>query len=151
MSKRIIIGLIIICMLSVSINVFQFYKMKMYKTEEKFYTERFQNNFYDLDKSFDLYNGSGALSNENAIKNSVSIVAELDSVRRLSSYRWNIQISEMLLYLSQFFVLNSNQYINENIDKLRPQLKDVSKNLNNEKTIKDFNIELWKMIPKKQY
>jgi 5-bromo-4-chloroindolyl phosphate hydrolysis protein len=55
----------------------------------------------------------------------------------------------MLLYLSQFFVLNSNQYINENIDKIRPQLKAISKNLNGEDAIKDFNTVLWKMVSKK--
>jgi hypothetical protein len=149
MRKRLMIGLILICLLSVSINVFQFYKMNNYKTEEKFYTEMFQDKFDNLDKSFDLYNGSGALSNESAIKNSITIVENLNSSRSLSSYKDNKSISEMLLYLSQFFVVNSNQYINENIDKIRPQLKDISKNLNDENAIKDFNIVLWKMVSKK--
>jgi hypothetical protein len=149
MRKRLMIGLILICLLSVSINVFQFYKMNNYKTEEKFYTEMFQDKFDNLDKSFDLYNGSGALSNESAIKNSITIVENLNSIRSLSSYKDNKSISEMLLYLSQFFVVNSNQYINENIDKIRPQLKDISKNLNDENAIKDFNIVLWKMVSKK--
>jgi hypothetical protein len=130
MRKRLMIGLILICLLSVSINVFQFYKMNNYKTEEKFYTEMFQDKFDNLDKSFDLYNGSGALSNESAIKNSITIVENLNSIRSLSSYKDNKYISEMLLYLSQFFVVNSNQYINEN-------------------AIKDFNIVLWKMVSKK--
>jgi hypothetical protein len=149
MRKRLMMGLILICLLSVSINVFQFYKMNNYKTEEKFYTEMFKDNFYNLDKSFDLYNGSGALSNESAIKNSITIVENLNSIRSLSSYKDNKSISEMLLYLSQFFVINSNQYITENIDKIRPQLKDISKNLNDENAIKDFNIVLWKMVSKK--
>jgi hypothetical protein len=149
MRKRLMIGLILICLLSVSINVFQFYKMKNYKTEEKFYTEMFQDEFDNLDKSLDLYNGSGALSNESAIKNSITIVENLNSIRSLSLYKDNKSISEMLLYLSQFFVVNSNQYINENIDKIRPQLKDISKNLNDENAIKDFNIVLWKMVSKK--
>jgi hypothetical protein len=149
MRKRLMIGLILICLLSVSINVFQFYKMNNYKTEEKFYTEMFQDKFDNLDKSFDLYNGSGALSNESAIKNSITIVENLNSIRSLSSYKDNKSISEMLLYLSQFFVINSNQYINENIDKIRPQLKDISKNLNDENAIKDFNVVLWKMVSKK--
>ncbi|ADL52988.1 hypothetical protein Clocel_3307 [Clostridium cellulovorans 743B] len=48
--------------------------------------------------------------------------------------------------LSKFFVLNSNQYINENIDRIRPQLMVISKELNNEKSINDFNIILEKMI-----
>jgi hypothetical protein len=130
MRKRLMIGLILICLLSVSINVFQFYKMNNYKTEEKFYTEMFQDKFDNPDKSFDLYNGSGALSNESAIKNSITIVENLNSIRSLSSYKDNKYISEMLLYLSQFFVVNSNQYINEN-------------------AIKDFNIVLWKMVSKK--
>jgi hypothetical protein len=149
MRKRLMIGLILICLLSVSINVFQFYKMNNYKTEEKFYTEMFQDKFDNLDKSLDLYNGSGALSNESAIKNSITIVENLNSIRSLSLYKDNKSISEMLLYLSQFFVVNSNQYINENIDKIRPQLKDISKNLNDENAIKDFNIVLWKMVSKK--
>jgi hypothetical protein len=149
MRKRLMIGLILICLLSLSINVYQFYKINNYKTEEKFYTEMFQNNFDSLDKSFDLYNGLGALSNESAIKNSIAIVENLNSIRGLSSYRDNKSISEMLLYLSQFFVLNSNQYINVNIDKIRPQLKDISKNLNDENAIKSFNSVLWKMVTKK--
>lgn len=127
MRKRLMIGLIIICLLSVSINVFQFYKINNYKTEKKFYTGMFQKDFDSLDKSFDFYNGSGELSNESAIKNSITIVENLNSIRDLSSYRDNKSISEMLLYLSQFFVLNSNQYINENIDKIRPQLKVISR------------------------
>ena len=49
----------------------------------------------------------------------------------------------------KLIVLNSNQYINENIDKIRPQLKFISMNLNGEKYIKDFNIVLWKMVSKK--
>jgi len=53
--------------------------MNNYKTEEKSYTEMFQNDFVSLDKSFDLYNGAGALSNESAIKNSITIVENLKS------------------------------------------------------------------------
>ncbi|MCB2291616.1 hypothetical protein LGK97_18035 [Clostridium sp. CS001] len=149
MIKRIMIGLILICMISISINVFQFYKMKDYKKQEKVYTEMFQKDFETLEKSFDLFNGSGALSNESAIKNSVSIVENLKSIRHLSLYRESRSISELLLYLSQFFVLNSDQYINENIDKVRPQLKTISKNLNDENYVKDFNMVLWKMTSKK--
>ena len=149
MKKRIIIGLILICMLSVSINVFQFYKMENYKNQEKFYTEIFQKDFDSLEKSFDLFNDPGSLSNESAIKNSVSIVENLKSIRDLSSYRENKSISELVLYLSQFFVLNSDQYINENIDRVRLQLKAISKNLNDEKAIKDFNMVLCKMGSKK--
>jgi hypothetical protein len=149
MRKWLMIGLILICLLSVSINVFQFHKMNTYKTEEKSYTEMFQNDFDSLDKSFDLYNGAGTLSNESAIKNSITIVENLDSIRVLSSYKDNKSISEMLLCLSQFFVLNPDQYINENIDKIRPQLKAISKNLNDENAIKNFNIALWKMVSKK--
>ncbi len=148
MSKKIVIGLILICLLLVSTNVFQFYKMKSYKSEEGFYTEKFRNDFNDLEKSFDLYDGSGTLSNESAIKNSITIVQDLNSIRALSLYRDSKPLSEMLLYLSQFFVLNSDQYINENIDKIRPQLRDIAKNLNDDKTIKEFNIVLWKMISK---
>lgn len=149
MRKRLIIGLILICLLSVSINMFQFYKMSKYKTEEKFYTEVFQNDFNSLDESFDLYNGSDALSNESAIKNSITIVENLKSIRGFTSYKDNKYISEMLLYLSEFFVLNSNQYINENVNKIRPQLKDISKNLNDENTLRNFNIVLWKMVSKR--
>lgn len=143
------IGLILICMISISINVFQFYKMKDYKNQEKVYTEMFQKDFETLEKSFDLFNGSSALSNESAIKNSVSIVENLKSIRHLSLYRESRAISELLLYLSRFFVLNSDQYINENIDKVRPQLKTISKNLNDENYVKDFNMVLWKMTSKK--
>lgn len=95
-----------------------------------------------------MYDGSGTLSNESAIKNSITIVQDLNSIRALSLYRDSKPLSEMLLYLSQFFVLNSDQYINENIDKIRPQLRDIAKNLNDDKTIKEFNIVLWKMISK---
>lgn len=150
MREKMVIGLILICLISISTNVFQFYKIEHYKTEEKFYNEKFQNDFNNLEKSFTLYNASGALSNESAIKNSVTIVEELNTIRDLSSYRDNKPLSEMLLYLSQFFVMNSNQYINNNIDKIRPQLKYISKNLNDEKSIKDLNIVLWKMVSKQQ-
>lgn len=149
MKKKSIIGLILVCILSVLINIFQFYKTKEYKSNEKYYTQMFKQNFDALEQSFDLYNGSGALTNESAIKNSVSIVENLKSIRELSSYRENKATSEMLLYLSQFFVLNSDAYINENIDKVKSQLKEVSKDLDNEKSIKDFNEVLWKMVSKK--
>lgn len=150
MRKKIILGLILVCILSISANMLQFYKLKKYKAQEKFYTEMFRNEFDSLKKSFDLYSGSGTLSNESAIKNSVSIVENLKSIRGLTSYRENRSLSEMLLYLSQFFVLNSNQYINENIDKIRPQLNLISKNLDDEKSIKDFNAILWKMVSNKK-
>lgn len=149
MKKKSIIGLILVCILSVLINIFQFYKIKEYKSNEKYYTQMFKQNFDVLEQSFDLYNGSGALTNESAIKNSVSIVENLKSIRELSSYKENKATSEMLLYLSQFFVLNSDAYINENIDKVKSQLKEVSKDLDNEKSIKDFNEVLWKMVSKK--
>ena len=68
-------------MLSVSINVFQFYRMKNYKNQEKSYTEIFQKDFDSLEKSFDLFNDPGTLSNESAIKNSVSIVENLNSIK----------------------------------------------------------------------
>ncbi|MBL4933229.1 hypothetical protein [Clostridium paridis] len=145
MNKRIINGLILVCLLLVLINLFQFYRVNTYKRIEKSNTQKFQEDFNILDKSFDLYNSSSTLSNESAIKNSVSIVGELDSLRSLSSYKENKSISEMLLYLSQFFVLNSNQYVTENINKIRPKLKEISKNLNDENTIKEFNKELRKM------
>ncbi len=58
-------------------------------------------------------------------------------------------MSEMLLYLSQFFVLNSNEFINKNINKIKPQLDNISKNLADEKAIKDFNVMLWKMVSQK--
>lgn len=148
MKKKSIIGLILVCILSVLINIFQSYKIKEYKSNEKYYTQMFKQNFDVLEQSFDLYNGSGALTNESAIKNSVGIVENLKSIRELSSYRENKATSEMLLYLSQFFVLNSDEYINENIDKVKSQLKEVSKDLDNEKSIKDFNEVLWKMVSK---
>jgi hypothetical protein len=146
MREKTVIGLILVCLLSVSINVFQFYKINTYKAEERLYTEKFQKGFDDLEKNFDLYNGSGALSNESAIKNSVTIIQDLNSIRALSSYRDSKSLSEMLLYLSQFFVVKSDQYINENIDKIRPQLKTIAKNLNDENSIKEFNSILWKIV-----
>lgn len=148
MGKRLVTGLMAICILSVTINVCLFYKLNNYKTEKKFYTEKFQKDFDSLDKSFDLYNGSGALSNESAIKNSIAVVEDLNSIRSLTSYGDSKPISEMLLYLSEFFVMNSNQYINENIEKIRPQLKAISKNINDVKAIKSFNNDLWKMVSK---
>jgi hypothetical protein len=146
MRKSTVIGLILICLISVSVNMFQFYKIKSYKSEERFYNDKFKSNFDDLQKSFDLYNESGALSNDSAIKNSVAIVQDLKSIRELSSYKDSKPLSEMLLYLSEFFVIKSDQYINENLDKIRPQLKIISNNLNDENSIKEFNSSLWKLV-----
>lgn len=147
MRKNMVIGLTLICILSIFINVFQFYKMKNYKNEEKFYTKMFENDFNSLIVGFDYYNGTtSALSKESAIKNSGSTVGTLGTIRDLTSYRQNKPMSEMLLYLSEFFVMNSDTYINENIDKIRPQLELISKNLNDEQTIKNLNPILWKMV-----
>lgn len=145
MRKKIVIGLTLICIISIYINAFQFYKIRDYKSQEKLYTEEFQNALTVLNKSFDLYNSS-SLSNESAIKNSVNIVGNLSSIRELSSYKESKSISEMTLYLSQFFTLNSNQYINENIDKVKSELEIIPQSLNDDNIIKNFNAFLFKMV-----
>lgn len=146
MKKGIAIALIFIFILSISVNIFQFNKINNYNKQVKVYTEMFENDFNSLIKSFDLYNGSVALTNESAIKNSASIVAKLGSLRSLSSYGQSKPMSEMLLYLSEFFVLNSTEAIIKDIDEIKPQLLCISKNLNDERVIKDFNIILWKRV-----
>lgn len=149
--KKIIIALIFICILPISVKIFQFNKISNYYKEEKFYTEEFQSDFNDLIVGFDYYDGrTSALSNESAIKNSVSAVAALGSIMHFTAYRQSKPMSEMLLYLSQFFVLNSNEFVNKNIDIIKPQLDSISKNLTDDKAIKNFNIILWKMISQKQ-
>ena len=140
------IALIIICILSISVNIFQFNKISNYNKQVENYNVMFQNDFNSLIKSFDLYNGLAGLSNDSAIKNSASIVANLSSIRSVSSYRQNKPLSEMMLYLSEFFVLNTNEVINKDIDEIKTQLLSVSKNLNDETVIKDFNIILWKRV-----
>jgi hypothetical protein len=142
--------LIIICTLSISINILQYSKISNYNKQEKFYTKMFQNDFNELITSFNLYNGSGALSNESAIKNSASIVANLGSIRSLTSYGQSKSMSEMLLYLSEYFVLNSNEVINKDINEIKPQLQSISKTLNDEEKIKNLNIILWKRVSKEK-
>jgi len=144
--KKITVALLFICILLIATNIFQFNKISNYNKQEKLNTEIFQNDFNSLIKSFDLYNGSSALSNESAIKNSASIVASLGSLRSLTSYGQSKYMSEMLLYLSQFFVLKSNEIINKDINEIKPQLQSISKNLNDDKAIKNFNIMLWKRV-----
>lgn len=147
MRKKMMILLTLVCIFSILINAFQFYKMKNYENREKIYTKMFQDDFNKLIVGFNYYDGkTSALSNESAIKNSVSTVEAIASIRELTSFRQSKPMSEMLLYLSEFFVMNSDKYINENIDKIRPQLEVISKNLNDEKAINNLNSVLSKMI-----
>ena len=151
LKKKIMLTLILICILSISTNIFQYNKIINYNNQEKFYTEMFQNDFKGLVVGFDYYSGTtSALSNESAIKNSVSTVDALNSIRDLTSYRSSKPMSNMLLYLNMFFVLNSNEFINKNMDEIKPQLISISKNLNDEKAIENFNIIFWKMVSQKK-
>jgi hypothetical protein len=148
MKKGIVVVLLCMLILSVSFNIFQFIKIGNYNKQVKISTEMFQNNLNNLIESFDLYDGSGTITNESAIKNSAIIVSNLSTLRSSTEYKESIPMSEMLLYLSEFFVLNSNQNINKDINEIKQQLINVSKNIDDEKVIKDFNIVLYKKVSK---
>jgi len=145
------ITIILIFIISITSNILQFSKISNYNKQEKLYNKTFENDFNSLIISFGYYNGTNSvLTNENAIKNSVGIVGNLNTIRGLTSYKQSKLMSEMLLYLSEFFVLNSNEFVNKNIDKIKPQLYNISKNLTDEKLIKDLNVVLWKMVSQKE-
>lgn len=101
-----------------------------------------------LIKNFDFYNGTGALSNECAIKNSVSSVENLSALREFTSYKENKSLSLMFLYLSEFFVLNSNEFVHITISDVKKYLIDISNGLDDNQRIDNFNYFLYQKIRK---
>jgi hypothetical protein len=55
----------------------------------------------------------------------------------------------MLLRLEMFFVTETNDYINKNLESIKPQLINISQNLNDEKAIMELNNILEKLESKK--
>ncbi|MBL4935026.1 hypothetical protein JK636_04550 [Clostridium sp. YIM B02515] len=150
MKKRILIVLTLICLVSIITNIFQFNRIRKYNSDERFYTTAVENSFKGFIAGLDYYDGkTSALSNESAIKNSVSAVAGIRNIAPLSSYKDNKPLSLMLLNLDMFFVMESNEYINKNIDSIKPQLTNISKNLNDEKAITELNTVLEKLVSNK--
>ncbi|GFZ33037.1 hypothetical protein CSC2_35630 [Clostridium zeae] len=150
MKKRILIILLLVCFLSIVTNIFQFNRIRKYNTEECLYTATVENSFKEFIAGLDYYDGKATpLSNESAIKNSVSAVAGMRNIAPLSSYKDNKQLSLMLLNLDMFFVMESSEYINDNVKTIKPQLTNISKNLNDEKAISELNTVLEKLLSNK--
>lgn len=146
MRKFFILGLTIICLFSILTNVFQYKKINDLKEGQKFYDDKFKSDFNGLIESFDLYNGTSILSNECAIKNSVSAIENLRAIREFTSYKEDKSISLMLLSLSEFFVLKSNEFVNANINEVKKYLIDISNGLDDKQRIDNFNTFLWQKI-----
>lgn len=143
MKKNILIILTLSCIILIFTNLFQFNRIKQYATEEKSYTESFENYFNSFIDSLNYYDGeTSVLSNECAIKNSISIISSVRNKCLLSKYKDNKPLSLMLLNLDKFFVMNSNEFINNNINNIKPLLTNISKNLNDEKSITELNLLL---------
>ncbi|MFL0268077.1 hypothetical protein [Candidatus Clostridium radicumherbarum] len=150
MKRKIIIVLFLICIVSISTNVFQFYKIEQYSNQQKFYTVAVESGFKSFITGLDYYDGkTSALSNESAIKNSVSTISSISNKMLISKYKDNRPLSEMLMYLDMFFVMESDEYINKNINSIKPQLTNISKNLNDEKAIIELNFVLKKLVSNK--
>jgi hypothetical protein len=150
MKRKILIVLILICVVSISTNIFQLYKIRQHNAEEKFYTNVVENGFKGFIQGLDYYDGKTTpLSNESAIKNSVSAVASIRSITPLSAYKNNKPLSLMLLNLDMFFVMETDEYINKSLESIKPQLINISKNLNDEKAITELNNVLEKLQSKK--
>jgi hypothetical protein len=139
--------LVLICIVSILINIYQFYRIKKYNIEEKFYTQAVESDFKSFIIGLDYYDGKTTqISNQSAIKNSVSTISSIRCKSLLSAYRNNKQLSVMLLYLDMFFVMESNEFIDQNIEDIKPQLVQISKNLNDENTINELNLILKKWV-----
>lgn len=147
MGKKLIIVLSLICLASVLLNGYQYKKSMELKQDQKFYDEKYKNDINDLVKTFDLYT-TGGLSNECAIKNSVSAVESMETIREFTSYKNNKSLSLMGLYLSDFFILKSNEFINKNVNEVKGYLMEISKGLDDNQKIDNLNSYLWEKIKK---
>lgn len=150
MKRKIIIALFLICIVSIPTNVFQFYKIEQYSNQQRFYTVAVESDFKAFITVLDYYDGkTSALSNESAIKNSVSAISSIRNEMLISKYKDNRPLSEMLMYLDMFLVMESDEYINKNINSIKPQLTNISKNLNDEKAIIELNFVLKNLVSNK--
>jgi hypothetical protein len=147
MKKVSILLLAFICFISLFGNVIQYKKISSLEKDTKFYNERYKSDFKELIESIDMCKGlKTSLSNENAIKNSVLVVTRLASDRTFSKYANNKSLSLMELYLSEFFVLEPNEFINKNINDVKEYLIDISKDLSSSQKIDNFNNFLWQYV-----
>ncbi|ERI90316.1 hypothetical protein HMPREF1982_03919 [Clostridiales bacterium oral taxon 876 str. F0540] len=150
MRKKLLIGVVLICVTLFTTNVFQFCKIRQYNADKKFYTDEVENGFDNFVRGLDYYDGkTSMLSNESAIKNSVSAVAAIRNLAPLSKYSSSKPLSEMLMYLDMYFVMESDEYINSNINSIKPYLVSLSSNLDDEKLIKEVNLVLQKLVSNK--
>lgn len=148
MKKIFIISLTLICMFSILINIFQYKKISDLKQNQKFYDNKFKDGFNNLIDSFGFYDGKRTLSNECAIKNTVDSIESLKSIREFTSYKENKSLSLMLLYLNEFFVLKSNEFINADINDVKKYLTDISNRLDDKNVMDNFNNYLWQKLKK---
>lgn len=137
MNKKIFIGVILIMIVSIILNISQFKNLMDYKEQEVFQTKIFEESLDELIDSLAYYDDEFTVTNEVAIKNSAVIVQQMNSTRSFTSYKSEQNISLILHYLSRYFVLNTNEAINQNISevesfiiKLRDSLQDENELIN---------------------
>jgi hypothetical protein len=138
--KKLTIPLIIVLVLSLGFNIYQYNKDR---TSKAFYDTKFKSDFSSSVKNFGISNDT-TLTTELAIKNSAVSIASLRSIFPLTSYK-NEKLAELLLRLEMYLVLEPNKNVEKNIVEIRKFLTEINKDLNNTNLIIDFNSYIQKI------